>query len=161
MKVRLVMDQVLEIAVPRPKQTETRCSITVKKMGSEDWTSVWGKCESFTWAANGFVLQSLFSSSGFLSFPWNHFALWRLACHDHGSSMGSHQLLQGRCGWSHPWNRAWRLVMYRTPSPIPTWRIEFNVLKGSVRIVGKNIRQVISPKREWRDYLTIRSKFPV
>ena len=59
-----------------------------------------------------------FSSSGFLSYPWNHFALWRLTCHDHGSSMGSHQLLQRRCGWSHPWNWAWRLVIYRTPSPI-------------------------------------------
>ena len=31
MKVRLVVDQVPEIVVPHPKQTETRCLITVRK----------------------------------------------------------------------------------------------------------------------------------
>jgi len=102
-----------------------------------------------------------FSSSGFLSCPWNHFALRRWTCHDHGSSMGSHQLLQRRCSWSHPYNWARRLVIYRTPSPILAWRIKFNILKGSDRTVGKKIRQVISPKREWRGYLTVRSKFPI
>ena len=59
-----------------------------------------------------------FPSGSFLGCPWNRLALWVLACHDRGSSMGSHQFLQGRCGWSHPWNWAWRLVIYRTPSPI-------------------------------------------
>ena len=36
------------------------------------------------------------------------------------------------------------------PFPIQAWRIEFSILKGSVRIVGRRICRVISLKRGWK-----------
>ena len=42
------------------------------------------------------------------------------------------------------------MVIYMMPSPIQAWRIEFNVLKRSVRTVGKKIHQVISLKIGWK-----------
>ena len=87
-------------------------------------------------------------SNGFLSCPLDHLTLWRLVCHDHGGSMSFHQFLQWRCGRPYSWDWAWWLIIYRMPFPIQTWRIEFSILKGSVRTVGRRIHQVIFLKRE-------------
>ena len=40
-----------------------------EKMGSDSWTSVWGKHELFTWVADGLVLRSLFPVVAFWVTP--------------------------------------------------------------------------------------------
>jgi len=50
------------------------------------------------------------------------------------------------------------LVIYGTPSPVQAWRVEFDVLKGLIRMIGKRIRQIIYLKEEIKDYLTTKSK---
>ena len=88
-----------------------------------------------------------FPSKGFLGCPLDRLALWRLIRHDRGGSMSFHQFLQWRCGRSYFWNWAWWLIIYRTLLPIQAWRIEFSVLKGSVRTVGKRVHRIIFWKR--------------
>ena len=48
------------VSSPAPKADWDAMLDNYEKMGSESWTSVWGKYELFTWAADGLVLQSLF-----------------------------------------------------------------------------------------------------
>ena len=50
------------------------------------------------------------------------------------------------------------MVIYGTPSPVQAWRVEFDVLKGLIRMIGKRIRQIIYLKEEIKDYLTTKSK---
>ena len=88
-----------------------------------------------------------FPSNGFLGCPLGCLALWRLIRHDRGGSISFHQFLQWRCGRSYSWNRAWWLIIYRTPLPIQAQRIKFNVLKRSIRTVGGGIRQAFFLKR--------------
>ena len=89
-----------------------------------------------------------FPSNGFLSCPLDRLVLWRFVCHNHGGNMSFHQFLQWRCDRPYSWDWAWWLIIYRMPFPIQTWRIELSIMKGSVRIVGRRIHQVISLKRE-------------
>ena len=86
-------------------------------------------------------------SSGFLGCPLDHLVLWRLICHDYRGSRDFHQFLQWRCSRSHSWNRAQWLVIYWTPLPIQAQRIEFNILKRSIRTVNRGIRQAVFLKR--------------
>ena len=53
------------------------------------------------------------------------------------------------------------MVIYGTPSPVQASSVEFDVLKGSIRMIGKRFCQVVYLKREIKDYLTTRSKFLV
>ena len=84
-----------------------------------------------------------FPTNDFLGCPLDCFALWRLVCHDHGDGMSFHQFLQWRCGQSYSWDWAWWLIIYRMPLPIQAWRIEFSVLKRSVRTVSKRNHRII------------------
>ena len=135
-----------ETTIPHPGQVETWCSITVKERGQEVEHQFE---ENMDRSPEQLVVSpcGVFSSSGLLSCPLDPLALWGLTCHNRGSSMSSHQLLQWGCGWSHPWNWAWRLVIYRMPLPIQAWRIKFSILKRSIRIVGREIRWAVFLKR--------------
>ena len=95
-------------------------------------------------------------SSGFLSYPLSHLALWRMIYYNGGSNRSFHKILQWRRSWSHSWNWAWRLVIYRMPLPIQAWRIKFSILKKSIRTVGRGSRQAVFLKRNGK--LPLRQK---
>ena len=114
------------------------------------WISFWEEEELFYLGSWWSRSAESFPSKGSLGCPLDRLALWRLIRHDRGGSMSFHQLLQWRCSWPYSWDWAWWLIIYRMPFPIQARRIEFSVLKWSVRTVGRRIHQVISLKREWK-----------
>ena len=146
MEVQLMLSRTPRIAVPHQGQVGTQCSITVKER-NQQWDIIlrrrWIVYLSSWWPR---FVESL-PRSGFLGRPLSWLALWRLIHHDSRGSLSFHQFFQWRRSRSHSWNWAWWLVIYRTPLPIQAWRIKFNVLKRSIRMVGRGIHQAFFLKR--------------
>ena len=128
MEVQLMLSRMPGMAVPHPGQVGTQCSITVKEQ-NQQWNVIlrrrWIVYLSSWWPR---FVESL-PTSGFLGCPLSYLALWRLIRHDNRGSLSFHQFFQWRRSRSHSWNRARVLVIYRTPLPIQSQRIKFNILK--------------------------------
>ena len=136
MEVQLMLSWTPGIAVPHPGQVGTQCSITMK-----EWNQQWDIILRRRWIVylSGWWPRSTESlpSSGFLGCPLSYPVLWRLIHHDSRGSLSFHQFFQWRRNRSHSWNQARWLVIYRTPIPIQARRIKFNILKRSIRTVGR------------------------
>ena len=146
MEVQLMLNQMPRIAVLHPGQVGTQCSVTVKER-NQQWDIIlrrrWIVYLSSGWPRS---MESLLSS-GILGCPLSCLALWRLIRHDSRGSLSFHQFFQWRRSRSHSWNRARWLVIYRTPLPIQARRIKFNILKRSIRTIGRGIRQAFFLQR--------------
>ena len=146
MGVQLVLSRTSRIAIPQLEQARIQCLIAVRRRSQQVNIILrrrWIVYLSSWWSHS---TESL-PSSGFLGCPLDHLALWRLICYNYGGSGSFHQFLQWRRSRSHSWNRAWWLVIYGTPLPIQVRRIKFNILKRSIRMVNKGIRQAVFLKR--------------